>query len=212
MRLRELEIILDSIVRASDLDVRLEQYPTPAPIVASILYDAEISHGDISGKTVLDLGTGDGVFALGAALLNAGHVIGIDVQSKALKVARRNSTLLGTESTTEFILGDVSTLTLRMSVDTVVSNPPFGVKKRGADLVFLRKALSVAGVTYSIHLASEQNRAFLRKVIERAGGVITQVETFKFPIPRIFHFHRRPVRFIAVDLYRIVKRERDDNG
>ncbi|TFG07051.1 methyltransferase domain-containing protein [Candidatus Thorarchaeota archaeon] len=203
MRLRDLEMALQGIERVDGLDASLEYYPTPANIVATIVFAAQMEHGDIVGRTVCDLGCGDGIFALGAALLGAERVIGIDVQSKALKASRRNAKLLGTEFNTDWVLGDVSSLEMRGNVDTVVSNPPFGVKKRGADLSFLRKSLSIAKTTYSIHLAGKKNRAFLQKAIEDLGGTVTQIETFAFPIPHLYEFHRKERHIVNVDLYRI---------
>ncbi len=205
MRLRDLEIELQSMDRIDEHDVSLEQYPTPPKIAAAILYAAQMEHRDIAGKTVCDLGCGDGIFAIGAALLGAKRTIGIDVQSKALKVSQKNSVALGTDDTTDWVLGDVSSFEVKGPIDTVVTNPPFGVKKRGADLRFLRKAVSIAKITYSIHLAGEKNRAFLRNTIEDLGGEVTQVETFEFPIDRIYDFHKKPRHLIGVDLYRIIR-------
>jgi putative methylase len=212
MRLRDLEIELQTIERVTDLDITLEQYPTPANIAATILYDAQISHGDIFEKIVLDLGCGDGIFALGAALLGARQAVGIDIQSKALKVSHQNSVMLRTEATTDFVLGDVKELSLSRRVDTVVSNPPFGIKKRGADMVFLKKALSVAKTIYSLHLSGEKNRAFLTNEIECLGGTITQIERFEFPIKKLYEFHRKAMHKIEVDLYRISMKESEDYG
>lgn len=210
MRLRDLEIALQSIDRFDTYDIssyRLESYPTPADIASSILYAAEIEHNDIKGKTVCDLGCGDGVFAHGAALLGAKYVIGIDIQSKPLKTAQQNSTLLGTETRIGLVLGDVSTLALRKSIDTLFTNPPFGVKKRGMDMVFLRKAMSIAKVIYSIHLAGPdgKNRAFLSSKIEELGGTVTQIESFQFPIKAIYERHHKEKHLVSVDLYRTEK-------
>ncbi len=207
MRLRDLEIALQSMNRLTEYEVSLEQYPTPAGIAASILYAAQMEYSDITGKVICDLGCGDGVFTIGAALLGAERVIGIDVQSKALKEALENSILLGTENITDFVLGDVESLELSTRVDTVLSNPPFGVKRRGADLLFLSKAMKIAKVIYSIHLAGEKNRKFLRNSIDRLGGRISQVETFEFPIPKIYKFHRKRMHLTQVDLYRICMKE-----
>ena len=203
MRLRDLEMALQSIERISDFDISLEQYPTPAKIVANILYDAEISHNDISKKSIIDLGCGDGIFAIGAALLGADTAIGIDIQSKALKVSQRNSVSLGTDTKTDFVLSDVNQIAVTKKFDTVVSNPPFGIKKRGADLGFLRKAVEISRTIYSMHLGNEKNRAFLEQEIERLGGTVTQIERFEFPIHRIYEFHRKAMHMIEVDLYRI---------
>lgn len=212
MRLRDLEITLESIERSGEYEVSLEQYPTPSRIASAILFAAQMEHGDIIDKTVIDLGCGDGIFALGAALLGAQRVIGIDVQSKALKVSQMNSRLLGTEGTVDWVLGDVSSLQLHCLVDTVVSNPPFGVKKRGADLRFLRKAISIADVTYSVHLSGDKNRIFLEKEVENLGARVTQIETFQFPIGKLFDYHRKQVHMVDVDLYRICSKECEQNG
>jgi putative methylase len=209
LRLRDLEIALESIQRLDEYSVSLEQYPTPAPIVASVLYAAEMEHNDITNRTIFDLGCGDGIFAIGAALLGANRVIGIDVQSKALKASQMNSRLLGIEDTVDWILGDVSSLQLCCPIDTVVSNPPFGVKNRGADLRFLKKAISIADVIYSMHLAGDKNRVFLSKEIEKLGATVTQLETFQFPIGRLFEYHKKSKHLVDVDLYRICVKERE---
>jgi len=198
---------LESIERLDNHDVSLEQYPTPAPIAASVLYAAQMEHNDITNKVVCDLGCGDGIFAIGAALLGANRAIGIDVQSKALKASQMNSRSLGIEDTVDWVLGDVPSLQLRCLVDTVVSNPPFGVKKRGADLRFLKKAISIADVTYSMHLAGEKNRVFLKNEIEKLGARIAQLETFQFPIGRLFDYHKKQKHMVDVDLYRICTNE-----
>ena len=207
MRLRDLEIALQSLEPMDEHDVTLEQYPTPASIAATILYSAQMEHADIADKTVCDLGCGNGIFTVGAALLGAQRVIGVDVQSKALKVCQRNlKARLEIQDTITWVLGDVSSLELRANVDTVVTNPPFGTKKRGADLKFLEKAVSIATVVYSIHLAGDKNREFLRSAIERLGASITRIETFEFPIGRLYDFHKKPKHVIQTDLYRISTR------
>ena len=209
LRLRDLEITLESMKRLEEYNVSLEQYPTPAPIVASVLYAAQMEHRDITDRTVCDLGCGDGIFAIGAALLGASKAIGVDVQSKALKASQMNSRLLGIEDTVDWVLGDVTSFHLCCPIDTVVSNPPFGVKNRGADLRFLKTAISIADVIYSMHLAGDKNRVFLSNEIEKLGATVTQLETFQFPIGRLFEYHKKPKHLVDVDLYRICVKERE---
>jgi putative methylase len=206
LRLRDLEIALESLQKLEEYSMLLEQYPTPAPIAASVLYAAEMEHKDIANRTVCDLGCGNGVLAIGAALLGARRVIGIDVQSKALKASQMNSRMLGIDDIVDWILGDVPSLQLCCPIDTVVSNPPFGVKNRGADLRFLKTAISIADVIYSMHLSSEKNRVFLSKEIESLGATVTQLETFQFPIGRLFDHHKKTKHLVDVDLYRICVR------
>jgi putative methylase len=207
MRLRDLEMALESMKRLDEYDVSLEQYPTPAPIAAAVLYAAQMEHNDITDKTVCDLGCGNGIFAIGAALLGANRTIGIDVQSKALKASQMNSRSLGTEDTVDWVLGDVSSIQIQCPIDTVVSNPPFGVKKRGVDLRFLKKAISIADVIYSMHLAGDKNRVFLKNEIEKLDARVAQLETFQFPIGRLFEYHKKQKHMVDVDLYRICTNE-----
>ena len=50
---------------------------------------------------------------------------------------------------TRIVFDDVSNFSAR--VDTVLQNPPFGVKKLHADGIFLERAFESAGVAYSFH-------------------------------------------------------------
>lgn len=48
------------------------------------------SFGDIGGREVVDLGCGGGILSVGASLLGASKVTGIDVDAGAVADARRN--------------------------------------------------------------------------------------------------------------------------
>lgn len=52
-----------------------------------------LSDVDIKDKTVLDIGTGSGILSIGAALLGAKKVYGIDIDEEAVRVARGNAEL-----------------------------------------------------------------------------------------------------------------------
>ncbi|GBG89405.1 hypothetical protein CBR_g49195 [Chara braunii] len=158
MKLKQLQSMLEDVEQFESPNVELEQYPTGAHIAARMMYTVATTFGDIEGKVVVDLGCGCGVLAIAASLLGAAHVIGVDVDTDALDLAKANCENLEVDKV-EFVLADVASLGWRdsviKSVDVVVMNPPFGTRRKGADMQFLRAALSMAGSSvYSLHKSS----------------------------------------------------------
>src|SRR4030042_577278 len=72
---RELNKARVNVNSPSKESARLEQYATPAHIAADMLWEA-FTAGDIEGRSVVDLGCGNGVFSIGAKLLGAKDVLG----------------------------------------------------------------------------------------------------------------------------------------
>jgi putative methylase len=193
MKKKQLEMQLERLSGFSNPSPDKEQYATPASVAADLLYLAYL-YKDL--ESVCDLGCGTGVLAIGSALLGA-KAIGVEIDPRALKTARENAANLGVE--VDFIRGDVNNLSLR-GIKTVVMNPPFGAQKASAgDRAFLRKALEIADVVYSIHnLGSE---GFIRRIVEPC--IVEEIYRIKFPLRRCFAFHSKDVKTIEVDLYRI---------
>lgn len=180
----------------------LEQYMTPGDIAASLLHMA-YSHGSIKGKTVCDLGCGTGRLAIGAALLGAERVVGIDIDEKGIDVAKRNAERAGVD--VEWRVGDVREME-EERFDTVIQNPPFGVQRRGADMEFLKKAVRLAPEVYSIHKGVPKNRSFISEQVKELDAKVTHRIEKIFHIPSQFEFHNREVYRFKVDIYRIVRR------
>jgi predicted RNA methylase len=166
-------------------------------LAAEILYLAAFVYRDIEGKDILDLGTGTGRLAIGAALLGAKRITGVDIDPAAIAVARENARR--TNVGVDWIVGNLGTI--RGRFDTVVMNPPFGTKRRHLDRVFLEKAISVAQVVYSIHKAS--TRRYILSYVERHGGRIHSVHECSLEIPRMFEHHTKRRYSVKVDCYRI---------
>ncbi|MCK4266996.1 MAG: methyltransferase [Thermoplasmata archaeon] len=200
MKKRDLERALQGLRMLESPDPKLEQYQTPPGIAADILYIA-LAHDDISGKSVIDLGCGNGTFSLGVCLLGAKRVTGVDIDPAAIEIARENSRTLGCDI--ELVCCGVEKA--RGHYDTCIQNPPFGSQKRHADVPFLQKAMSMARVTYSLH-NSETDR-FIEQRIRQAGGSISLMERYKFEIAHTFEFHRKERKCFHVTLYRIVNEE-----
>lgn len=202
LKKKNLEIILQKLDSHPDPEPELEQYMTPGDVAARLLQMA-FSHGSIEGKSVCDLGCGTGRLTIGAALLGAERVIGIDIDALALEVAEKNAESAGVE--VEWRKADVREID-SPKVDTVIQNPPFGVQKRGADMDFLEKALELGKDIYSIHKGVPKNRDFISNQVKELGGKVTHRIEMEFHIPSQFKFHTKDVYRFNVDLYRIVRR------
>ncbi|MEM2047244.1 MAG: hypothetical protein QXZ06_05140, partial [Candidatus Jordarchaeales archaeon] len=87
--------------------------------------------------------------------------------------------------------------------NTALQNPPFGVQNGGADRLFIQKGLEVAETVYTLHKSGEKNRAFIKKFVKENGGDVTDLFQLKFKIPWTYSFHRKRVKNVTVDLYRL---------
>uniref|UniRef100_M1B376 Disease resistance protein Gpa2 n=1 Tax=Solanum tuberosum TaxID=4113 RepID=M1B376_SOLTU len=126
----------------SSVEIELEQYPTGAHIASRMLYTAENSFEDVNSKVVADFGCGCGTLGLAAGLLGAESVIGLDIDAESLEIAYANADEL--ELDMDFMQCDISNLKWRgQIVETVVMNPPFGTRRKGADMDFLSSAMKL---------------------------------------------------------------------
>ncbi|WP_122090703.1 METTL5 family protein [Halalkalicoccus subterraneus] len=190
-----------SLVRGFDApSAELEQYSTPADIAAQLVHLADLQ-GDLDGR-VVDLGTGTGMLALGAALRAPTGVVGLDADRAALTVARENERRVEPPIGIDWLCGDGGRLPLTLSNATVLMNPPFGAQRgnRGADRRFLVTAHEIADVIYSIHNAG--SREFVESFVADHGGVVTHAYELSFDLERQFDFHTEETRTIRAECYR----------
>lgn len=86
--------------------------------------------------SVLDVGCGAGTLALLAAASGATTAVGVDINARAIEVARFNAALNGLMA--EFLAGDLYAPVGRRRFDLVVSQPPFVARPPGsAEVVYL---------------------------------------------------------------------------
>jgi len=205
---KKLEIILSRLKDIEKPTPELEQYTIPSDLAAEILNIAYLS-GDIEDKIVLDLGCGSGRLMIGATLIGAKKVIGVDVDKRAIETLKENikiaSDLTDMEIQEKIELFCMDISEWKGKVDTVIQNPPFGIQKLHADRVFLNKALECAKNIYSLHRHYEKSREFLTNLIEKNGGKVEKIIKFKFRIPYMFKFHKKPYVRYEVDLFIISK-------
>ena len=197
----ELEGMLERLRPHPDPDPSLEQYTTPTEVAAEMLFTAAYVYDDIEDKLVADLGCGTGRLGIGALLLGARGLVGVDIDPGAVSVAVENAEAAGVSGRCRWVAGDVPSI--RGAFDTVLMNPPFGTRRRHSDVRFLAEALRLAGSIYSLHKSS--TRRFVVDFVRRRGGRVSCLLQLSLEIPRMFSFHEKPRRPVAVDLYRIVR-------
>ena len=181
----------------------LEQYPTPPDLAAHVVHVADLQ-GDVEGRTVVDLGTGTGMLALGAALRGPARVVGVELDRAALDTARDNEKRVGTATPIHWVQGDATRAPLCVDEPvTVVMNPPFGAQDgyEGADRAFLVTAADLADVSYSVHNAGSQE--FVEAFAADNGGDVTHAFRATFSLDRQFDFHEADRKEIETEVYRI---------
>lgn len=205
MKLKQLEVELQKIEPFLNPKIEFEQYPTTAHLAAHMLFTAD-SFEDIEGKTVLDLGVGCGMLLIGSIMMGAGANIGIDIDTEALEQTRSNLDDVGAEC--KLIQGNVQELLakndeeiLHLIADTVIMNPPFGTKTKGADMDFLRFAARVAkNAIYTLHKTSTRDHVLrVGESLGLKGRVIAELE---YDLPNTYKFHKKKNFAIQVDFIR----------
>jgi putative methylase len=170
-----------------------EQVVTPAEAAAELLQFVEMTDG-LASTSVLDLGTGTGRLAIGAALLGASPVVGID--RDAVAVARTAAEAAGVRVRFEALGVDRWT----EPADVVVMNPPFGAQRRHADRPFWERAFALAQRSvYAFALADA--RTFIARLGVAHHAQIVETRAVPWTLERTFPHHTRDRVKLPVDLW-----------
>jgi len=162
----------------------LEQVATPAEAAADLLLSLD-RHVSLEGRSVLDLGCGTGRLALGAALLGAHPVVGIEVDATLLPIAR--TAARAAEVRVDFRGSSVTEWD--QLADVVVMNPPFGAQTRHADRPFWEAAFSLARRAVGA-FALSASRTFIARLALDRGAHVVEVEPVRWDLPWTFPHHR----------------------
>lgn len=123
-------------------------------------------------KSIMDIGTGSGALLLYAHYHNAGHLIGVDIQDKALALAKEN--LIEYTSDYELIKANINELE-HEKVDVVICNPPF------FEVGSLRNSDAWNKAMFESELSIEQMFKAFRKFMKENGEVYTLYPAERFP-------------------------------
>ena len=199
---RRLAQELGVVAGFEDPKAPLEQYHTPPELAAHIVHVADLQ-GDIEGRTVVDLGCGTGMLALGAALRGPERVVGVDVDPAPLSTAGENERRVGATADLSWVRADATRPPLSADGVTVLMNPPFGAQagNEGADRAFLETAAEVASVSYSVHNAGSQS--FVEAFAADNAGEVTHAFAADLELPRQFDHHTDDVRTVDAEAFRV---------
>ena len=184
--------------------------------------------GDIYNMSVLDLGSGTGIFAIASSLMGASCSLGVDIDGESIALAKITQNSISEQydvdvSNTNFIVGDINSFnsisdllnesnldkinnseTSLNRFDTLIQNPPFGSQEKGkrhADRKFMEFAVDSADVIYSFHMKNTEE--FVIDYYRDLGAEVTHKLVYKFPIPRIYDFHNEESRDVKVVVLRV---------
>ncbi|WP_317136311.1 METTL5 family protein [Methanochimaera problematica] len=155
--------------------------------------------GDIEGLSVYDPGCGTGVLSVGASLLKADYVLGVDIDRSAIEIAERNAKKLHAD--VEFQVADINTFECT-PFDTVVMNPPFGAQNKYADRPFIDAALRCGDVVYGIF--NKGSLKFLESYT-KGRAEIDETISCSFPMKHTYAHHTRECVDIEVEIVRMIK-------
>ncbi|WP_088335063.1 METTL5 family protein [Methanopyrus sp. KOL6] len=190
---RRLAMKLDELDGFPEPKLSLEQYETPGEVIRVLLSVAEREFG-LECSRVLDLGAGTGRIGIGAALAGACEVTCVEVDSEAVKVARRNVKRAGVEDRLEVVEADVRDFEPEDQYDVTIMNPPFGAQRRGADRPFVEVALEASSGVVSLHRAGTEE--FWKRRARELGATCDTVGLVRFPVPAMYPHHRSRIRHV----------------
>jgi putative methylase len=193
VRRSELVRSLSRVPFPEDPRADLEQVGTPAEAAAELLFAAVRLDG-LDGRSVLDLGAGTGRLAVGAALLGANPVVGVEVDPALVRIARAAAERAGVA--VKFVVADVAAYD--RPTDVVVMNPPFGAQRRHADRPFWDRAFALA--RRSVHaFALADSRTFIASRAVARNAQVLETQPVAWDLPRTFPHHTRRRVTLAVD-------------
>lgn len=131
---KRLQTELSQVNSFTKPSIYFEQYMTPPDLATEIFLRIE---KDIGGHTIADLGCGTGMLAIGCALIGADFVLGLEIDTEAVQIAKDNISNFDLHNKIDVITCDIKSMAmkaLRKQFDTVIMNPPFGTKRGVKDI------------------------------------------------------------------------------
>ncbi len=192
-------IIERTVPRIPSPDPGLEQYTTPGDIAARLAATIAVRAG--LDHAFLDLGAGTCRLSAPLLLLGAEAVVAVDADARLAPLCMRALEGLGAADRVVYLVARVAAGRgpLRAFPGVVVTNPPFGVQRRGADREILEYAFSL-GPWRVYAILKSGNEDFHRRLAGRWGYTLRVLYRESFPIPAEMMHHRSRIRRVLVDV------------
>ena len=202
IKLKSLISELEQLETFSNPKDFLEQYQTSAQIAGEMFHYIS-NKFELSNLLIGDLGCGNGILGISAALIGCKNVFLFDLDEDAIDLAKQNVSNLDLNDFVQFVLIDVNDLveykkSFYKKFDLIVTNPPFGIRsEKGADVNFLKSGINLCkGFIYSLHKFSTFN--YLKKFYNNNN--INEINGFKiqYDLPKTYKFHKKNYKIIEV--------------
>ncbi|MCE4609671.1 MAG: METTL5 family protein [Desulfurococcales archaeon] len=205
----ELSIILEKEVpEIPEPSFKLEQYTTPGDLASLIAWDLQYRVNLVDAR-ILDLGAGTCRLSTAVALLGASYVIVAEYDPKLLEICREALSRLGLIDRVQLVRAWIrKDLGLFKAIDVVISNPPFGIARRGADREFLEYSFNI-GPRILYFILKSGNLEFHKRIAENHGYSTFLLARYRFPIKASMMKHRSRIRRVDVDVIVFVKETRE---
>ena len=167
-------------------DIELEQYTTSGDIAASWL--AQIAaFGDLStDSSIADLGAGNGILGIGAALMGVSQVVLVEVDEQACSVAFQSIEQAGVSDYVEIFCKRVDDSLDLSGADLIISNPPWGTQNPKSDRPFLDAIIRSNTIAHLMHSAEATH---IETIFKSAGWEVERYWETDFALPAAYSHH-----------------------
>ena len=167
-------------------DIELEQYTTSGDIAASWL--AQIAaFGDLStDSSIADLGAGNGILGIGAALMGVSQVVLVEVDEQACSVAFQSIEQAGVSDYVEIFCKRVDDSLDLSGADLIISNPPWGTQNPKSDRPFLDAIIRSNAIA---HLMRSAEATHIETIFKSAGWEVERYWETDFALPAAYSHH-----------------------
>ena len=206
MRPKHLAMALSKLTAHPCSNVKLEQYATEGDLASYWMLAVDELDG-IAGKTVADLGAGNGILGIACLMLGAAQVQFVECDPAAIQVLCDNLSTLDADlkerATVHAVQLGKETVDLD-NVDLVVMNPPWGVQQAKADRPFLMAAFT--SQASAVHVLHSDQATHLTALAAEHDWESEAVLRTDFRLPAAYQHHTKRAGTTGVQCWRFHRR------